>query len=570
MDRNAAAARLDCATMNENAHTSRGSSRRRIARLALVLFSLAPAAGGAIPDARAASGNPIPPPDNGGAYWGALIGTHFTGAEPPSDWKAIPAFEARNTAGKRMSVVHWGRRFSADYCGPQRWCSFPRREFRAVAARGIIPFYSWSPNPYRSFEILAGQADAYLRRWAAAAAAYGRPFFLRFAWEMNGTWFPWGISRAGQTAAEFRAMWRHVHDIFEDAGARNVAWVWCPNRDYPQAPATIADVYPGDANVDWTCIDGYNYNDPWRSFSELYAETYEQVLAVAPGKPMVIGEVASTEQGGSKAQWIRDMFRSLDSRFSRVRGLLWFNRYERGFGSPLEDFPVDTSATSSAAFAAGIARNQYVTPATSGGELDLTATTKAGRTLETRYGQRVTVQGRLRDRRGRPIRNAALRVNTVAAVPGARLVRDDNVRTGRDGRFRYRTHARTSGKLRVWYRFSTASVRLVVRGSGTFAVRPRRERRIRTLTFSGRVQGGFVPRDGLLVDIRQLERRRGKDRWRVVRTVRTTSSRFKTRYTLPAKRGKATYRFSALVRGHVAWPFKPGRIGRTQRVTMRP
>jgi hypothetical protein len=77
-------------------------------------------------------------------------------------------------------------------------------------------------------------------------------------------------------------------------------------------------------------------------------------MQIAPSKPMIIGEVGSTESGGSKAQWIDDMFAALPTRFPDIHGLLWFDKYESGPGG-YSDWPVETSTSSSSAFATGVA-----------------------------------------------------------------------------------------------------------------------------------------------------------------------------------------------------------------------
>ena len=105
--------------------------------------------------------------------------------------------------------------------------------------------------------------------------------------------------------------------------------------------------------VEWTCLDGYNSGtnpakrDRWRSFDQLYRRSYDEVVnEIAPGKPMVLGEIASTEQGGSKAQWIADMLRALPTGYPKVRGLVWFDKFENGM-----DWPIETSPSAIEAFA---------------------------------------------------------------------------------------------------------------------------------------------------------------------------------------------------------------------------
>ena len=79
--------------------------------------------------------------------------------------------------------------------------------------------------------IARGDYDAYVDRWAADAAAYGHPVFLRFAHEMNDPYrYPWGPQN--NTKEEFIAAWRHVVERFRRAGASNVIWVWSPHVAY--------------------------------------------------------------------------------------------------------------------------------------------------------------------------------------------------------------------------------------------------------------------------------------------------------------------------------------------------
>ena len=75
---------------------------------------------------------------------------------------------------------------------------------------------------------------------------------------MNGRWYPWGVGNRGTTAAEYVAMWRHVHNVFASVGASNVTWVWCPNVNASDTFKRLSALYPGNAYVGWTCIDGYN------------------------------------------------------------------------------------------------------------------------------------------------------------------------------------------------------------------------------------------------------------------------------------------------------------------------
>jgi hypothetical protein len=68
----------------------------------------------------------------------------------------------------------------------------------------------------------------------------------------------------------------------------------------------------------------------------------------------VIGEVGSTEYGGSKAEWIAEMLRDVPTEYPQIHGLQWFDKEEEG------DWPIESSSSSAAAFAAGIKSSSYL------------------------------------------------------------------------------------------------------------------------------------------------------------------------------------------------------------------
>ena len=316
---------------------------------------------------------PILPAAPARAFWGARVGTQLTGTMPPWDMGAQAQFE-RGT-GKRASLIHWGAPWQA--CTPQ--CH--RYEFDTKAAdnarrHGAISLYDWAPYSEPDHgdaqltldAISRGDFDGLIRGFAAEVGDWGHVLFLRLAWEMNGNFFPWGAGVNGNKPATFVRAWRHVHDVFASAGARNVVWVWCPNVDPRHDWAPFSSVYPGDAYVDWTCLDGYNsgtnprgHHDGWHTFDEIYRRSYDELSKLAPSKPMMIGEVASTDWGGSKAGWIRDMFAKLRD-YPRIRGLSWTNDPFDGM-----DWPVESSAAAGDAFRTGIRSAYFSAGAARGG-----------------------------------------------------------------------------------------------------------------------------------------------------------------------------------------------------------
>ena len=155
--------------------------------------------------------------------------------------------------------------------------------------------------------------------------------------------------------------WRHVHDIFTSVGATNATWAWCPNADFNDDLQSLNSLYPGDEYVDWTGLDGYNWGtnpakpSSWQSFDQIYSSTYQKIVSLAPSKPMMIGEIGSTESGGAKADWIKNALRRIPAAYPKIRALLWFDKLDDGM-----DWPIESSSSASAAFAEGISSPAYV------------------------------------------------------------------------------------------------------------------------------------------------------------------------------------------------------------------
>jgi chitodextrinase len=301
--------------------------------------------------------NPVPAPTSG-AYWGARIdGEVYGRGDAPWDGTTWSLFEQH--AGKRVSLVHFGLGASPTV----RAFDTSRPAFDLVVARGAIPYYDVFTGNDSLAQIAAGTYDTQLRTFAAQAAAWGRPFLLRFNSEMNGTWWSFG-AQAKSDPSIFVAVWRRFHDIAEQAGARNIAWVWCPVAEFTGS-TPLEQLYPGDAYVDWTCMDGYNFGtNPlkaggWTTFEQRFRQTYDHLLRLAPTKPIMIGETASTEYGGAKDGWIRDALSTMPQAFPKIRAFSWFNWniYDNG---GRWDWPIESSAAAQRAFAEGIASSYYI------------------------------------------------------------------------------------------------------------------------------------------------------------------------------------------------------------------
>ena len=289
---------------------------------------------------------------------GAFIGkqavddpTAFTGGDPSA---SIDAFTNKVGAPPRvvMWFQAWGRtdgRQDFNFKGDDGTGIMDE-----VVSRGAMPMVTWTPQDpasgtnqpkYALRAIIAGDHDAYIEQWAQDAAAWGKPFYLRFAHEMNGKWQPWSPGVNGNTVAEYNAAWRHVHTIFVQQGATNVRWVWSPYISCGNCTA-FGKVYPGNAYVDWVALDGYNWGgSSWLSMSQVYATSYDKVTVLAPTKPFMIAEISSAESGGSKANWITSAYyRTITNRMPKTQAIIWFDSIKE------RDWRINSSDASLAAY----------------------------------------------------------------------------------------------------------------------------------------------------------------------------------------------------------------------------
>jgi hypothetical protein len=246
----------------------------------------------------------------------------------PVDRSAMPRYVA--LAGRAPAIAH----------AFQDW--HLRRPFdltavTAAAAIGAVPMISWQPGP-RLRAIADGAWDDDVRAAAAMLAGDGRPLLLRFAHEMNLPGIPW----FGPPDA-FLAAWLRVRQLFDDARADNVRWVWSPYVDEPGV-ASLDAWFPGRDAVDWLALDGYNWGrrrwrNRWASFDRIFAASLAKLHNLAPELPVMLAEIGCAERGGDKAAWLRDAFGDAIPRYPEVRAVVWFHEDRPGHA----DWRVDSS-----------------------------------------------------------------------------------------------------------------------------------------------------------------------------------------------------------------------------------
>jgi hypothetical protein len=216
---------------------------------------------------------------------------------------------------------------------------FLREAERQGLRRVLVTWEPWRPVPpelgiteqfraqpgYRNGDIAAGAQDPYLVRFAESLASFRGRVDLRYAHEMNGTWYPWS-----HDPIAYRRAWRHVVRVFRSVGARNVRFVWSPNPSlYVPFRTWLPSVrvyWPGRRYVDAVGSTMINFGGEKRYAVERFAARLRALRALYR-KPVMLTEV-NTVYGG-RLRWLRELRRML-RRLRWIRSLAWFQHRSRG------------------------------------------------------------------------------------------------------------------------------------------------------------------------------------------------------------------------------------------------
>lgn len=212
-------------------------------------------------------------------------------------------------------------------------------ELQAISTYGWRPMISVNPYFFDRCQakgmtlykaIANGNCDEFLSGAGKNLKQFGKPLFLRFAWEMNIGSMEWSVIKTGDKPPDFVAAWQKLKNVISAQGATNVLFVFSPNTE-GVGSVSYSQIYPGDKFVDWVALDGYNWGttqpwSKWLSFSQVFKSSYSSLSKIAPGKPMMIAEVNTTDKGGDKASWYTDMLKvQIPANFPRVRAIVFYN-----------------------------------------------------------------------------------------------------------------------------------------------------------------------------------------------------------------------------------------------------
>ena len=252
---------------------------------------------------------------------GTLLGSMLTKGNKTSEPAAWDSLEAMSSGNVRLAqtIAPWGD-------------TIPTWRDTYNISKGRIPMISWGGTT--TTDITAGTYDSYIRSTATAIKALGSPVFLRWFWEMDGTFFaPQAVSPAA-----FKAAWAHIHTIFDSVGATNAVWVWSPTA-YGFTNGNAQPFYPGNDLVDWVAADGFNFypmvpNSSPVSFANIF--TAFTAWGTSVGKPMMVAATGSLENSDpmAKATWIRNMARTVQVLDPGIRAICYLDEPSGSYSNP--------------------------------------------------------------------------------------------------------------------------------------------------------------------------------------------------------------------------------------------
>ncbi len=375
----------------------------------------------------------LPVVDVGGTPYRATLVQQSSGAFTVTEAEPIVLGRLEPLAGVYFGVNHdWSERsvaqVSSDFgLTPDvfvYFTSFPMSEAQAqwldeavvqVAAAGRKLVLTLEPHDGLGV-VTAEAAEQLAAQLADYNEVMGVPIFLRFAHEMNGSWYAWS-----QQPAEYVYAFRLVADAVHRL-APQTAMLWAPNYGggYPfsggvyeakagttqfalldtnddgvvnQYDDPYAPYYPGDDAVDWVGMSLYHWGNQWPwgenelpengKFVALLTGTYlgadgDQTMlpnfyddyANTHGKPLAIVETAALFVPGTgtqalgnemKRQWWTQVFeREYRLRFPHLKMINWFDwtKEESEIGNQVVDWAVGGHEALTASFRQALEEGQ--------------------------------------------------------------------------------------------------------------------------------------------------------------------------------------------------------------------
>jgi hypothetical protein len=216
-----------------------------------------------------------------------------------------------------------------------------------LKANGTVPIILWQPvNPAskwdRSYSYRTiwktDTYDDYIKAFAQQVRSYDGRVLIRFAHEFDGSWFPWGIGKPGNSIDEFKGAWRKIFRIFrdrEDGLARQARFIWSPQGS--KGRTWMNQAFPGKSYVDYIGFTAFNWASykrlEWRSLANVVSRRLKLFLDL-PKKPIIITETGTHYRPHSKAKWLKDGYAAVYKNWPRIVAISYFNVDMRQTGDP--------------------------------------------------------------------------------------------------------------------------------------------------------------------------------------------------------------------------------------------
>jgi len=253
----------------------------------------------------------IQPPKKG-LYQGAYAPDPASGRAEITSEKSINDFE--QMSGTDLAILVRFIKFGEGLNFPTQWANFQAKKGGTIFIK-LEPWSGKGKND-KSFsleKILDGKFDHLLKRFAEGAKKFGRPIFVSFGHEMNGSHYPW----AGNPELYKRA-YQYVHDKISKYGACNITWVWNPDIEAP-----AREYYPGDEQVGWIATDGYNWSGTTPA-SQIFSGALREIKLInKTNKPVMIGEFGCANDNAS---CLTDFVDFAADPANNIRAYIYFNR----------------------------------------------------------------------------------------------------------------------------------------------------------------------------------------------------------------------------------------------------
>ena len=288
-----------------------------------------------------------------GVLWGAYAQT-VNGQQPLDAFRHL-----ERVSGSRFSVVRYYHQGTELF--PTPW------EIQ-LSRRGRHLLLSWKPEAGHTWaQVAAGAADGYIDREASYLLQhYHKRFFLVIHHEPENEVVE--SARSGYTAADFRAMFRHVENRLEADGVHNAVYVmnYMGAQTYAER-SWYHHLWPGRRYVDWIAFDPYAapglnpQNGGFRRMvnrhwgTGIWRGSYRWAHQRFPAKPVMLAEWGVAEKAGNgrwKSEFFHTVVRDL-RRMPRLKLLAYFSSPKPAVGG---DVRPDTSRRSTRAWRALAAR----------------------------------------------------------------------------------------------------------------------------------------------------------------------------------------------------------------------